>query len=226
MKNFVLMRKVVLAAAGALALAACGAADGTTSADDETTATEGEAIKDLWTPFVSEEQPLGTTCGTTDMVGATRAACTGSYCDNMALFCGTLPAPFVSTGSADSFTWTSFVSEEQPGGVMCPSWGILPRVIDGIRFTGSYGDNVSVHCRGANLGTSADMNCAWTPFFSEEQGTQTFHVSPFSYQTAVAKGVRCSNSYCDNMSFYVCEPKCTSNSQCFNACVNGVCTVG
>jgi hypothetical protein len=29
-----------------------------------------------------------------------------------------------------------------------------------------------------------------------------------------------------NMSYYVCEPKCTSNADCFSACVHGVCVVG
>jgi len=216
------MKHFVLTAGFGLLLCACGAADGMSVGEEGNTASDEQGLVNQWTPFISEEAPAFTTCGSDNGVAATAARCTGSYCDNMSLFCGT--SPFTTTGQPDSLVWTTYVSEEQPAGVMCPSWGILPRVIDGIAATGSYADNIAVRCRGAVLGP--DVNCGWTPYFSEEQGIQTFRYNIWSYQTAVAKGVRCSGSYCDNLSFYVCEPKCTSNSQCFGACVNGVCTVG
>jgi hypothetical protein len=217
------MKYFMLTMTGALALGACGAADEGTSAQDENTASEAEALLNQWTPYVSEEAPGFQTCGTTQNVGVTAARCTGSYCDNMGLYCSALPATFSSF--ADNVVWTSYVSEEQPAGVMCPAWGVVPRIIDGIAATGSFADNVAVRCRPAQIDLP-NSNCGWTPYFSEEQGTQQFRYNSWSYQPAVALGVRCSGSYCDNLSFYVCEPKCTSNSQCFDVCVNGVCTIG
>ena len=218
------MRQLLLTVAGAVALCACGAADEMTTADEGSTASEAAALVNQWTPWVSEESPGFQTCGTSANVGVTAARCSGSYCDNMSLLCSALAPQFSSFADHD-VVWTTYVSEEQPAGVMCPAWGVVPRIIDGIAATGSYADNVAVRCRPAQIDLP-NSNCGWTPFFSEEQGTQTFRYNPLSYQTAVALGVRCSGSYCDNMSYYVCEPKCTSNSQCFDVCVNGVCTIG
>ena len=149
----------------------------------------------------------------------------------MRLFCGTLPQGFVNIPGTANDYWTNYISEETTGlgnSVFCyTGYGQLT-IIDGIRATGSYSDNVAVHCAASTI-PSWGMNCAWSPWFSEEQGDfgQSFDVSPQSNAWAVAVGVRCSNSYCDNMSYYICEPKCRSNADCFSACnADGVCVVG
>jgi hypothetical protein len=206
------MKNIMLFAVCTFAIAACGPLE----EEDGSTATASQAILG-WTPWVSEEQPAGTSCGT-DNAAATYAGCSGSYCDSMRLFCGTLPSGFVRTGTT---SWTGYISEEAPNVASCPAGYI----IDGIRATGSYGDNVSVRCVSATFPSQGTL-CQWTPWFSEEQGTQAFDVSSQSYAKAVALSVRCSGSYCDSMSYFVCEPKCTTHADCFSACVNGVCTVG
>jgi len=215
------MKHIVLVALGAFAVVACGAADESEYGEaGEISDSTSEALVNQFTPYVSEEQPAGTTCGT-DATAATQAGCSGSYCDNMRLFCGTLPAGFAKTGTG-AFTAT-YVSDEQPGGLFCPPG----QIIDGIRARGRYADDVSVRCSPATFPTQG-VNCKFTPWFSEEGGgNMVFDVNALSYAGAVATGVRCSGSYCDNLSFYVCEPKCTSNSDCFDACAsNGQCTVG
>jgi hypothetical protein len=172
------MKNLVLTLTSAFVFTACGAADEATLAEEGTEGTiasESEALVNQWTALVSEEAPLNNaSCGNDGNVGATRARCTGSYCDNMALFCGTIPAGWGAPASG--LLWTSYVSEEQPGGVMCPDNGLVARILDGIRVTGSYGDNVSVRCRSASIPPMSQMNCGWTPYFSEEQNIQEFQV--------------------------------------------------
>ena len=68
-------------------------------------------------------------------------------------------------------------------------------------------------------------NEKWSPWISEEQGSYVFNVDPQNRQPTVVSFVRCSGSYCDNMSFWMSQPKCASNADCFDACVNGWCTV-
>jgi hypothetical protein len=211
------MKSIMRLAVCTLAIAACGGLD---EEGSEETATASSALFG-WTPWVSEEQPAGTSCGDVPQA-AVRAGCSGSYCDSMRLYCGTLPQGFTRTSTGPNI-WSGYISDEQPGqiGLICP-WGAM---IDGIRATGSYGDNVSIHCVSGTYPPQG-LNCVWSPWFSEEQGTQVFDISPQSYAWAVAIGIKCSGSYCDNMSYYICEPNCRSNADCFGACVNGVCTVG
>jgi hypothetical protein len=180
-----------------------------------------QPLVNAWIGPVSEEPSISSaTCGSPG-VGATEAYCSGSYCDNMYLFCGTLPRGF-STNGVDH-GWTFFVSEENNSPpALCPSG----TVVDGIRATGGWSDNVSVHCTGATF-PAQGTNCSWSPWFSDEQGLEVFQESTFSAPSAVATGVKCSGSYCDNMSYFVCEPKCQSQADCGSGYVcgsKGVCT--
>jgi hypothetical protein len=103
------------------------------------------------------------------------------------------------TGSnASGGRWTSYFSEENPA-QFCSTdaFGlVLNGIVDGIRATGSYSDNVSLHCAAITSGHFG--NCQWTGWMSEEQGHQSFNGK-------FAVGAQCSGSYCDNMKFYVCN---------------------
>ena len=206
--------------AGAIAVSGCGAPgeDGSGDVQVVSSALLG------WTPWVSDEQPAGTTCGN-DPTAATAIACSGSYCDNMRLFCGTLPPGFVKGRAVG---WSNYVSEEGGGPAVGCVWegpNMPVGVIDGIRATGSFSDNISIQCS-VLTPPPQGVNCAWSPWFSEEQGQMNFDVSFESRAGALAMAVRCSGSYCDNMSFYVCEPKCQTNADCLDTCnSDGVCVI-
>jgi hypothetical protein len=203
------MKNIMLFAVCTFAIAACGPLE----EEGGSTATASQALL-AWTPWVSEEQPAGTSCGT-DNVVATYAGCRGSYCDDMRLFCGTVPSGFVRTGTT---SWTGYVSANW---LNCPNG----YVIDGIRATGSFSNDISLRCVSAQW-PAQGTNCAYAPSLSDEQGTVAFDVSAQSYTKGVATAIFCGGSHCDNMFYWVCEPKCTTNADCFGACVNGVCTVG
>jgi len=145
---------------------------------------------------VSEEygRQFGT-CGVSNK-GITGFRCAGSYCDDMYFDCTPMPS---GTGSnASGGRWTSYFSEENPA-QFCSTdaFGlVLNGIVDGIRATGSYSDNVSLHCAAITSGHFG--NCQWTGWMSEEQGHQSFNGK-------FAVGAQCSGSYCDNMKFYVCN---------------------
>jgi hypothetical protein len=216
MKTGLAMKQVMLVALGTSMVAGCGGQE-----SEDIVRVSSALVR--WTGWISEETPPNQgVCDLDDAQAATRAACRGSFCDDMRLFCGTLPQGFVSRHQFP--VWTGYVSEEQPDGVFCPPNSI----VYGIRATGSFSDNVSIRCVPADF-PAQGVNCAWSPWFSEEQGDfgQSWDVSTQSYAWAVATGVRCSGSYCDNMSYFICEPKCRTNADCFSACnANGVCVVG
>jgi len=217
------MKQTALIALGALFVAACGAADESGSeGSGEPIASDTQAL-DNWTPWVSEEPSLQFgTCGD-EAAGATRAGCSGRYCDSMRLWCGALPAGFTRTST--NIWWSyPYVSEEQPAGVSCP----VGYVMDGLRATGSYSDNVSIRCSPTTFPPQG-VNCKWMPPFSEENGgTQWFDYDPANYAVGVAVAVKCAGSFCDNMSYYICEPRCTSDADCFSSCnvTTGRCVIG
>jgi hypothetical protein len=135
-----------------------------------------------WTSYTSEENPPLTCSGGEAVIGAN---CLGSYCDNVALNCG-------STGRTTGWTlWKPYISEET-GGAFCSGnmW------MTGIDCNGGYCDNISIQCSeivGSNTGS-----CFWTSSYSEENGP--FTLNPGWY----VKGVDCDGSYCDNKSYYYC----------------------
>jgi len=217
------MKKLMLITMGAMWILGCSAADNTGEASGEATVeSTDQAVVNGWIGPVSEEAGKNSaTCGSAG-VGATAAFCSGAYCDDMYLFCGSLPRGFATTGVDGG--WTPYVSDENNSpAALCGAGNI----VDGIRATGSYADNVSIHCTSANFPTQG-TNCAWTPWFSEEQGQQNFKATLYGRFTAVARGVKCSGSYCDNMSYFVCEPKCQTDADCGSGdfCRSGTCVIG
>jgi hypothetical protein len=217
------MKRGVLIGLGALLIAGCGDMDGSGSpGKDDSIETRTGAIVDGWTGWFSDAPgsvQISGTCGW-DSAAITAAACSGRYCDNMNLYCETLPAGF--TPAPGELWWSpNYISDENPAGVSCPSGYIL----HAIAVTGSYADNLKINCAPMTYPPQGS-NCKWMPFFSEEQGTQHFNYTVQSYAPAVADGVKCSGSYCDNLSFHVCEPRCTSHADCFSACnfTTGTCS--
>lgn len=185
-------------AAGVCALvAACSGAtvDGEWSESGESTEL-GEAITDSWIGPVSEEAGMNAATCAQANVGVQQAQCGGGYCDDNYLYCKLLPAGVTTIGSG---FYTQYISEEAGNNtVYCDSnGGSNPNgVVDGIRATGKYSDNISVHCREVNV---APANCQWTAYFSEEQ--QLLDFGPGRY----AVGVRCKGKYCDQVSYRTCS---------------------
>jgi hypothetical protein len=209
------MKNAALIGLGALFISGCGEMDGIE--------TKSSKYLSQWTGWFSEEQVPPyydeQDCGG-DPAVITAAACSGSYCDSMRLYCGPMPAGF--TPKAGNHWGSGWFSEENPG-QLCPQGFVA----EGLRASGSYSDNLQLFCKPVNFPPQG-VNCKWMPYFSEEQGTQYFDYDPYKYGPAVALGVICAGSYCDSMSFYVCEPKCTSHADCFSACnfTTGLCIVG
>ena len=103
-----------------------------------------------------------------------------------------------------------FISEESPNNVSyCPQNSI----VEGMYTTGSYSDNIAIQCRDVNFPPQG-VTCRWTNWVSEEQPPQYFDADFNRPGGAVATAVMCSGSYCDNVSFLACEPRCTSDADC------------
>ena len=184
------------------------------------------SVVDEGTDVLQEAQGLGAeaVCEGNN-VGVRGATCIGSYCEIHRIFCDTLPNGITSNQA--NAVWTGYISEEAPNNqVFCGTVGNVTGAMDGLRVTGWYSDNLSIHCAPITLPSSGyAMGCGWTPYFSEEQGGwASFPVSPPGF----AAGIRCSGSFCDNVSYYVCRnvcAQCTSSAQCgTGACFpNGCC---
>jgi hypothetical protein len=211
------MRKMLFWGSILALSAGCGAAPA--EEPSEGTGLEQEQIYPF-TDWVSEEQPAGVICpGSGQAIRG--AACRGSYCDDVALICAAAHSrsttdPAIPTTPSG---WTSYISEEPHDAAHPDQWNEVvcgsnqpfeldgPYVIDGIRASGAFADSISVHCAQLASGHGPIFGtCEWTPYFSEEQGTQYF--PPLAERlpyTKVAIGVRCRGSYCDDMSYRVCE---------------------
>ena len=209
----------------ALLVAGCGGVDGGDLEEaGEPIASDSEAIINGWTQWVSEEPTayFGT-CGQ-DAAGAIGAGCRGSYCDDMRLYCGPLPRGFTRIPGNNIWWSPHWISEEFPNNsVGCP----VDHVMDGLMASGSYADNIRIRCSPTTFPPT--VNCKWMPYFSEENGgTQWFDYDVMSLAAGVAVAVQCSGRYCDNMSYYICEPRCTSDADCIGSCnvTSGRCVVG
>lgn len=139
-----------------------------------------------WTPYTSEEgPPIG--CDPGSLVS--RFGCSGSYCDNVRMYCGPTGA------TAGVPYWTAYFSEEGTNYRQCASghW------VTGLSCRGRYCDDVSLQC--TYYGGLSAHNCYWTGWISEEGGgTLGFGASYY------AVGAQCRGSYCDNKRFLVCQP--------------------
>lgn len=138
-----------------------------------------QRLVNTWIGPVSEEVGYNAaTCAAN--VGVQQADCTGQYCDNNYLYCAALPAGRTTIGSG---FWTAYISEENPNNnIYCQTGGVgtpVNGIVDGIRATGQYSDNISLHCREMN-------QAAWTTIDRTMCG---FHFSLFHVWTPIT-GVR------------------------------------
>ncbi|MEM7050177.1 MAG: hypothetical protein AAF604_10970 [Acidobacteriota bacterium] len=149
----------------------------------------------------SEENPPST-CGKNLLAGIT---CSGRYCDNLALRCG--------SRSYDLYDieWSRrFVSEEGEGTASCHvsnpfERGDLPHgepaFITGLACNGRYCDNLALECvalRDAFPRSYGGRDCRWTPWVSEETPSVRF---PSNHG---AIRMQCRGRYCDDKRFFVC----------------------
>jgi hypothetical protein len=150
-------------------------------------ATAVQAADSGWTNYFSEEVLSWTLCEAHERVGATH--CTGSYCDNISLYCkDTLP---LHTGTDH----VAYFSDES-GAADCNA--VTPdREITGMSCSGQYCDNMRIRCSQYESGTAA--NCSWTAWVSEEGAGLN------SFMTKHARAAQCSGSYCDAMRYLICD---------------------
>jgi len=190
--------------------------------EDNTTVTETAQAAAIhvryWTRWVSEEYGGPPAYCQASNEGAVGAACSGRYCDNVRLYCETFP--YGITLDSNTRYWTGFFSEEIKGPRLGTLEGWYPLyeqntevcnggstggIVQGMRCSGSYCDNISLKCavpvRWVNgVRDPATMkNCAWSGWYSEEQGSKDFGWNRY------ISGVRCSGRYCDNKQYYVCS---------------------
>jgi hypothetical protein len=186
---------------------------------DEPTESVSGALINGWTGWFSELygqsgpqncSPYG------DFSAAMGIGCSGSYCHSMRLYCNSIPAGFTQAGDVIVEPLNPYyISEEAPNNVQyCPGQSIVWQMQAGYLNS----DGIHIACRQVHFPPQG-VTCRWTPWVSEEQGTQFFDADRFKPGGAVAIAVACSGSYCDNISFLACEPRCTSNADCgANAC--------
>ncbi|MFV8754304.1 hypothetical protein ACNOYE_27480 [Nannocystaceae bacterium ST9] len=176
-----------------------------------------------WTPWVSEENGgPSTICGP-----STEAArgfdCDGGYCDDVRVYCDTLPFGI----TVSDWKFSGFFSEEDSGfgTVTSEGWYRYDNsyshvcyysgaagIMTGIRCSGSNCDNISVECGIPQThfgGVAAPVeyrDCYWTDYVSEEDAALMLYDEEF------ITGVECSGSYCDDKRFYVCSVQAAANS--------------
>lgn len=142
-------------------------------------------VINTWSINTSEEyQPVG--CGAGNLIPSMR--CTGSYCDNVGIYCSSQVATF-----GDQY-WTSYFSEESTNYRTCNSgyW------MTGLVCRGSNCDDISIQCtRVTNRGTGT---CRWADRTFSEEFPNTYN-SPAGW---FARGLACSGSKCDNLRIYEC----------------------
>jgi hypothetical protein len=141
-----------------------------------------------WTAYTSEEWPP-LECPNGQAVQG--IDCTGSYCDNVALYCA-------HTGrNSGASTWLPYFSEEGSGTadeghcVSADMW------LTGINCKGSYCDDLTMRCTqmlGSWTGT-----CWWSGWYSEEEAP--FYASGSTF----IKGIECDGDYCDNKRYRYCQ---------------------
>jgi hypothetical protein len=150
----------------------------------------GSAAEELraWTAYTSEEFPP-LECPNGQAVQG--IDCTGSYCDNLALYCA-----YTSRASGWS-TWVPYFSEEGAGTADEGHCVNTDMWLTGINCRGDYCDDLTMRCTqmiGSWTGT-----CWWSGWYSEEQAP--FYASGDTF----IKGIECDGDYCDNRRYYYCQ---------------------
>jgi hypothetical protein len=170
-----------------------------------------------WTAWVSDENGSPYSYCSAWNEAARGVGCSGSYCDNMHIYCDQLPGDITLNPSTDY--WSSWFSEEWNGVYTWTSIGwyqstqnnmhvceaTMPAgIVSGIRCANSYCDNVSLECDVPvhSNGTTAVFNrptCYWSAQYSDENGNIDFGAGNW------VTGAWCYGSYCDRLSYYVCS---------------------
>jgi hypothetical protein len=141
-----------------------------------------------WTVYTSDEHPplecpVGQALQGMD--------CTGSYCDNVALYCA-------YTGRMGSrSTWLPYFSEEGSGTAdegHCVSGDMW---LTGVNCRGKYCDDLTMRC--TQMVGSWTGTCWWSGWYSEEDAP--FYASGGTF----IKGIECEGDHCDNKRYRYCQ---------------------
>lgn len=174
-------------------------AAGEASVADESPASVEQELTGWLGPISEESAYNNKDCSQAD-IGVTASYCSGSYCDNNWLRCAHLPTGVQSSLGTVTGRW---VSEEQPTyyDFCVDSNGYLNGIVTGLSGSGSYSDNLMLHCGTVSFSSGHWWgSCQWTGWFSEEGGGYNYFPSG-----KFAAGIACSGSYCDRVAYYVCS---------------------
>lgn len=121
--------------------------------------------------------------------------CSGRYCDNKRLRC----CPYLD-GQADrtARNYSSRWISEETGGGRSNQYSTKD-FINGLTCRGSYCDDLYPHATQSAHFRNTGV-CRWTAFFSEEPPSKA-NCAGGSF----VAGMKCSGSYCDNLSLQCCE---------------------
>lgn len=185
-------RKLCLFAACSLAVAtACGPVsdDPPPLPDESAKPGYGELASRVlngWTAYTSEEYaPIA--CGTGSL--ASQMGCTGSNCDNVAMYCRGMGVTF---GDA---AWSSYFSEENTNYRTCSAgyW------MTGLVCRGGNCDDISIECTRVTNRTVG--TCRWADRQFSEEFPNTYSLPSGWF----ARGLACTGSRCDNLRVYECQ---------------------
>jgi hypothetical protein len=157
----------------------------------ERVATTQEAIATGWTAYTSEEYaPI--VCDPGSVIDM--AACTGRYCDNMAIHCVKAPAGTPGAVRYTGYTWDN--DYPQLGSyVGCAE----DEFVTGLTCKDSYCGHIAVQCTKYSGVKQAD--CRWAGFFSEEAPNNVNNFGAGYY----GRGFACYGDHCDNVLPMVCQ---------------------
>ena len=164
-------------------------------------------LSGYWIGPISEEPEIHEGRCVNGFEGVSAAHCSGGYCDNNSLLCSPLPNRDVFSDFILPFGapfYTSTISEELPWNTASCRTDInrpagMQGFVIGMWSSGANSDNLSLICQPAR---ARYRNCRWTPYFSEEQGSQDFQAY---LANSYATGVRCKGKRCDQVSYEICE---------------------
>ncbi len=191
--NASLFNRSILSAVAVFSMtfAGCGpqSDDSTPPLPNENAVNSAEAFQGVlngWTGLTSEEYaPIA--CGASNLVSSMK--CTGSYCDNVAIYCRSATATF-----GDAY-WTPYFTDGSANNQTCSSgyW------MTGLVCRGSNCDDISIECTRVTNRTVG--TCRWADrTFSEEFPNQ--YDLPSGW---FARGLACTGSKCDNLRVYECS---------------------
>lgn len=214
------MRGLLSVCGSGFVVFACGAVPASGSGSEpEAVDVLGEAWARYGTDWISEEAGRNSVICSGANASVSELDCRGSYCDDMLIACvdltrsyhqhanGTiLSQSFIGyTTDQNNSYWTNYASDEAPNNLaICVTTvgGVLRTgLMDGIRASGRYSDNISIHCSPLIAPPNPPpLYCGWTAYFSEEQPN-----GGVLWDEQKIIGLRCRGSYCDEMSLLVCS---------------------